>query len=144
MKKQNLDKSNNVHMILTQILCLWLKKFLSMMRMQKITLVFMRSRQFTLIMETVPIYDLDPDITSLIEKIPQYDAYAKITFVLWSRQFTFIMETVPIMQWTLIQEARMCYVNNCQTRKVKCYIIATSHHQWRNYVTIQRFSYKWS
>ena len=47
----------------------------------KITLVFLRSRQFTLIMETVPIYDLDPDITSLIEKIPQYDAYAKITFV---------------------------------------------------------------
>ena len=53
-----------------------------MMCMQKIMLVFMRSRQFTLIMETVPIYDLDPDITSLIEKIPQYDAYAKITFVL--------------------------------------------------------------
>ena len=32
-------------------------------------------------METVPIYDLDPGITSLIEKIPQDDAYAKIAFV---------------------------------------------------------------
>ena len=34
---------------------------------------------------------------SLIEKIPQYDAYAKITLVfLQSRQFNLIMEAVPI------------------------------------------------